>query len=250
MSESILEGVGESLRAVVLDLDDTLFDTSGTLVGPANRDAAAAMIGAGLPGTLEAVAQRRLQLGRAHPSEDADALVLRSFGMEEREEIARAGRTAYYSRTIRSIDPFPETMDVLDGLRGVLDLFLLTIGAPATQQRKIDLLGIEEYFREVVIVDIAGGDKFEALVGLADRHGLPPAEVVVVGDRIDREIEAARRLGMWAVRMAHGEGKHLLPIGPSQQPHYTIDRLAGLPYVLVDIAETGEFPRHADRDPV
>jgi FMN phosphatase YigB (HAD superfamily) len=240
-----MASTGDAIRAVVLDLDDTLFDTSGTLLEPANRDAAAAMIGAGLPGTVESVAQRRLQFGRSHPGDDADALTARSFGLENRPEIAAAGRMAFYNRTVRSIQPFPDTIPVLTDLSQRFDLFLLTVGAPRTQQRKIELLGIEEYFAEVVLVDIVMDTKYEALASLAGRHGLEHERIVVVGDRIDREIDAGRRLGMWTVRMAHGEGKHLRPSGPSQQAHYTIERLDGLPHVLADIVASGESPGEA-----
>ena len=233
---------GEALQGVVLDLDDTLFDTSGTLLEPANRDAAAAMIGAGLPGSLESVARRRMELGRAHPSEDADALTARSFGLEERPEIAAAGRKAFYGRTVRSIEPFPETLPVLQSLSADIPLFLMTIGMPRTQQRKIDLLGVETYFREVILVDMATETKRGALEALMERAKIAPERLVVVGDRIDREIEAGRLLGTWTVRVAHGEGKHLRPMNPAQQAHYTIDRLDGLPHVLADIAECEDEP--------
>ena len=236
---------GGSIRAVILDLDDTLFDTSGTLLEPANREAAAAMIGAGLPGTVESVAQRRMHLGRAHPAEDPDTLTVKSFGLEGRDDIAAAGRAAFYSRTLRSIEPFPETVPVLTELSRRFDLFLMTIGSPPTQQRKVELLGIGDFFLDVILVDIATETKHEALKDLLLRRGLRPHEVVVVGDRIDREIDAARRLGLWAVRVAHGEGRHLQPTGAAQQAHYTIERIDGLPHVLADIETSGEDPEEA-----
>jgi putative hydrolase of the HAD superfamily len=234
-----------AIEAVVLDLDDTLFDTSGTLIGPANRESAAAMIGAGLPGTVEAIAQRRMTLSRAHPGEDPDVLTVKSFGLEDRADIAAAGRKAFYSRTIRSIEPFPETMPLLETLRGHVLLVLMTTGAPATQRRKVELLGIEGFFAELVFLDIATETKHDALVALQRRRGWNASAVVVVGDRIDREIAAGRRLGMWTVRVAHGEGRHLTPTGPAQQPHYTIDRLDALLHVLQDIVETGDDPASA-----
>jgi len=237
--------VAGAVRAVVLDLDDTLFDTSGTLIGPANREAAAAMIGAGLTGTIEAVARRRMALSRAHPSDDPDALTVRSFGLEGRDDVAAAGRRAFYSRTIRSIEPFPETIGVLESLAGRVELCLLTTGSPATQQRKVDLLGIERFFAEVVLVDIAAENKLDALASLQRRRGWASDDVVVVGDRIDREIAAGRRLGMWTVRMAHGEGRHMTPTGPEQQAHYTIAGIDGLLHVLEDIAATGDSPARA-----
>ena len=44
------------LSAVFLDLDDTLLDTAGLLLGPARLEAGEAMVAAGLPGTAEEAA--------------------------------------------------------------------------------------------------------------------------------------------------------------------------------------------------
>lgn len=227
------------IRAVVFDLDDTLVDTTGQLLEPAHADAAAAMIAAGLPGTVQEVAQARIDLARAHPDQSVDRLVAHRYGCED-DAVVIAGHRAFYERRVRKLDPFPDATRVLSelGAAGVLRL-LVTAGHPPTQRQKLALAGLEELIDAVHIVDYSEPDKQAAIAELLDAHGLAPEETVVIGDRVDREIAAARRLGCWAVRVAHGEGQWAQPANPEEQPHYTVPGIEALAAVLEDLAEEG-----------
>ena len=230
------------IRAIVFDLDDTLIDTAGQLLEPAHVEAATAMIAAGLTGTIEAVTERRIELGRAHPGQSVDLLTAQSFGCTD-PEVPRAGHDAFYRRTVTRLDPFPEAPAVLDALAPGRRLFLVTVGDPETQRSKVVLTGLERHFEAIRYVDIAAPDKLPAIRGLLS--GVDPASAVVVGDRIDGELEAGRRLGCWTVRVDRGEGRWLLPSNPFQQPHYTIPGVEALPAVVADIevSEADPSPR-------
>ena len=52
----------EAVKAVVFDLDDTLYDCLNQCVGPAHREAARAMVEAGAHATVEEVLEARLAL--------------------------------------------------------------------------------------------------------------------------------------------------------------------------------------------
>ncbi|MDP7111850.1 MAG: HAD family hydrolase [Myxococcota bacterium] len=225
----------QRISAVVFDLDDTLIDTTGQLLAPAHADAAAAMITAGLPGTIEDVARKRMDVARAHPGESVDLLVARLFGCTD-QAIVVAGHKAFYERRVGRLEAFEDAEPVLrvlleEGRR----LFLLTTGHPPTQRKKVELAGLGAWFERMVFVDINTSNKETALAELLADGGLEPSAVVVVGDRIDREIAAARKLGCWAVRVDHGEGRHASPDNPRQQPHYTIPGVQAVPAVLEDI---------------
>lgn len=223
------------IRTIVFDLDDTLFDTTGQLVGPAQRDAVAAMIGGGLEGGLEELVRRRWELGRLHPHEDADLLLAgERMGEAGAEGIAAVGRRAFLQRRVPSIEPFPGTLPTLRALRPRA-LVLLTVGHHGTQQAKVDGLALREEFDEIVIVDAEDGEKGPALAALLDRRALVPDEVLVVGDRLDREIRAGRRLGCWTCRVEHGEGAWGRPRDADEQPHYTVGVIEGVVAVVDDI---------------
>jgi len=225
------------IRAVVFDLDDTLIDTTGQLLIPAHTEAAAAMISAGLPGSLEEVARKRIDLARAHPREPVDVLLARFYGVTD-EAVVVAGHEAFYNRTVRSLKPFDDAVPVLESLAsdGIACL-CVTAGHPDTQHRKLEISGLAPHLESVCVV--APEDPKEgAIAELLRRLDLRPDETVVIGDRIDREISAARRLGCWAVRVDHGEGRFARPEAPEEQAHYTVPGVIALRAVIDDIEET------------
>lgn len=233
------------IDAVVLDLDDTLFDTSAQLMEPAHREAAEAMIAAGLKADVDGLVTLRLELQRAHPAEDTNVLAARAYGIPEDSEIVTAARETYYRRRIEELDPFPGTFPVLRALRGRCKSLLMTTGHPGTQRSKVTLLGIADLLDDMVFLPVDEADKRAGLRSLLRYHRVDASRAVVVGDRLDREIAAGRELGTWTVRMAHGEGSTLEPRHPAEQPHYTISAIEALLPVLDDIEETDEVPEPA-----
>lgn len=221
------------VQAIVFDLDDTLIDTTGLLLGPANAEAAEAMVAAGLRATREGVAAVRLDMSRGGAGQDVDLLTARRFGGGE--EIARAGRDAFYRRRIESLEPLPGVPDLLLRLRRDRRIFLVTAGDPETQRRKVEIAGLAPLFDEIRCVGLRLEDKESAIRDLLATSGTEPGEAVVVGDRVDAEIEAGRRIGCWTVLVRRGEGRWLVPAGPLQRPHHTIPDPRGLVDVLAAI---------------
>jgi FMN phosphatase YigB (HAD superfamily) len=202
-------GRARPTRAVVFDLDDTLFDAFGQCVRPAQREAAAAMRAAGLDAPLDAIVALRESLaGRAV---DVDALVAEGFPCADRVRVAAAGRRAYFERDPGRITAHPFAADVLAKVRARARCVLLTAGAPEAQRTKVARLGLAEAFDEALFVDVAGlgGDvaaaKKRALADWIGARGLAPASVLVVGDRPSGEIAAALALGCRALRITEGE---------------------------------------------
>jgi FMN phosphatase YigB (HAD superfamily) len=199
------EGSGTGgVKAVVFDLDDTLFDCLGQCVGPAHREAARAMVEAGARATVEEVLQARLALAGVEP--DVDSAVAATFRSVQPVRVAEAGRRAFYDRDPGPLLPFPFTKEVLRRVRSCCRTVLLTLGHPPTQKRKIASLGLADAFDEVVHDDVFGRrGKEEALRTWLEGSGLAARDVLVVGDRADAEVAAALRLGMHALRIRGGE---------------------------------------------
>jgi FMN phosphatase YigB (HAD superfamily) len=192
-------------KAVVFDLDDTLFDCLGQCVAPAHREAAQAMVEAGARATVEEVLETRLALA-GMPGLDLDDAVAASFRSQNPVRVAEAGRRAFYDREPGGLTLFPHAADVLARVRGVARTVLLTTGHPETQRKKIAALGLSDAFDEVLLDDVFGrSSKEERLRELLERTGLAPPDVLVVGDRVDSEIAAASRIGMRALRVRGGE---------------------------------------------
>ncbi|MCZ6786500.1 MAG: HAD family hydrolase [Planctomycetota bacterium] len=171
---------------VVFDLDDTLIDTKGTLLPAALRRTADAL-GIAVEAldssgkTVEQVVSRLAPLAR------------------DRLEAARA---AWYDPQVPPLTPLPGARDLIARLRGRVHLVLLTRGAEARQNNKIDATGLRSLFDVVVIRSVeSDGSKRDDLLALMQRFGVPARRCVVVGDDPDDELAHAADLGCRTIRV-------------------------------------------------
>ncbi len=222
----------QAFDAVFLDLDDTLLDTSGQLIGPAHCEAAEAMVAAGLDASVDEVLAARVTFARTFPGEDVDKGVSRALPCADPEAVAEAGRSAFFRREIGPLEVSPALAPILEALRQSHRLFLVTAGDADTQRSKVEALGIEDHFEGLRFVPLGTEAKAVAFAELVDVASLDPSRCVVVGDRVDREIQAGRGLGMWAVWVRNGEGGRIVPTQPAQEPHAVIRSIDQLPAAL------------------
>lgn len=195
------------LAAVVFDLDDTLYDAFTQCVRPAQREAAHAMLRAGLRAPLEALVAAREAL--AGSPGDLDEVLARRWPCDDPAAVARAGREAFLVRDPGPLVPYAFTRPVLEAVRACAQAVLLTAGHPPTQQAKVQRLGLGDLLDPHLWVDTAAGQsKAGVLRAWMRQAGLAAAKVLVVGDRPQAEIEAALQLGCPALRIRAGECAH------------------------------------------
>jgi len=234
------------VKAILFDLDDTLFDCCGLLVEAARRRAAKAMVEAGLPCSEDEAYRKQIELAQEHgPRFDVFDAMAEMYGMPR--SLAQVALAAYNSDEVGPIEPFPDVPETLAELRAQgYKLLLFSTGVTARQQKKVAQLGIGQFFDEIVINDIETGEhRDDAFQDLLARHRLKPDEVVCVGDRIQAEIKTANSLGMITVQMLHGRFKDLVPKTELEEPDYKISRISELHYVLrvVNRRNKGAEPR-------
>ena len=115
-------------KAVVFDLDDTLFDCTGSLVEESRRRAAAELVGAGLPMSVADAVQLQRDLADAYgPYFLVFDEIARRYKLDD--DAIDAAFHAYNSEAVGRIVPFPDVVPTLRTLRrnGILCL-LLTLG--------------------------------------------------------------------------------------------------------------------------
>jgi len=221
------------VRAIIFDLDDTLFDCYGLLVEAARRRAARAMVQAGLPCTEDEAYRKQIELAEAHgPRFDVFDAMADLYKMPR--SLTQVALAAYNSDEVGDIAPFPDVPATLAELRAQgYKLLLFTSGVYARQQKKIDALGIRQYFDEVMVNDAEMGEhRDDCFADLLARHHLKPEEAVCVGDRIQSEIKTANSLGLITVQMLHGRFKGLVPKTELEEPDYRISRISELHGIL------------------
>ena len=96
---------------------------------------------------------------------------------------------------------YPETISVLDYLRQNYRLGMITNGASESQHKKMEGLGFEAYFDEILVSGDFGIDKPnpEIFLELCKRMGVTPEECVFVGDGLENDIKGSLGVGMKAI---------------------------------------------------
>ena len=232
------------IKAVIFDLDDTLYDCTGLLIGAARRRASEAMVAAGLPCTSDEAFRLQVELSEKH---GPNYLVFNEIAKRYQagQELVAAALQAYNSDEVNDVHPFSDVGRTLSALRDTgYRLFLVTTGVYARQEAKIEKLGLRECFDEVVINDMEKGMLMEECYRqLISRHHLRPAEVAVVGDRVQQELRVGEDMGMTTVQMCHGRFRDERPGNGTGKPHYQIKHIFQLPTIL-ELANMGKTPQN------
>jgi len=104
------------------------------------------------------------------------------------------------------------SLTLVDGALDFLDKYgsqtvLLTSGAWFEQERKISVLGIRSLLKSTNVVHDTE-KKMKRLAELVKASNLDPSQVVIVGDRLDLEIQKGNELGCFTVRMRLEDAKY------------------------------------------
>lgn len=230
------------IKAVIFDLDDTLYDCTGLLVEASRRRAAKAMVEAGLPLKEEDAYQLQKTVSEKYgPSSLVFNEIAKMYGLGH--SLVECALRAYNSDEVFNIQPFPDVVPALKQLRlEKYKLFLVTTGVHHRQERKLELLGLAPYFDEVVINDQEVGLLFEdCFRALLEKYDLLPQEAAVVGDRIGVELRVAKTMGMFAIQMLHGRFKVESPLRTTERPDYKIKKIYQLSTIL-ELINIGRYP--------
>jgi putative hydrolase of the HAD superfamily len=194
-------------RAVVLDLDDTLYPEAAYVRSGFRAVAARAQETLGVP-AAEGEAELVALFEEGVRGDTFDRwLAARGLG----GDVAVGDLVAAYRTHAPEIAPFPEAAAVLRRLRADGSAVgLLSDGDPAVQGRKLDALGLREAFDAIVVTGELGDDAgkpsprgFEEV--LRQLGDAPPGEAVYVSDNPAKDFLGARRAGMRSIRVRrHG----------------------------------------------
>ncbi|WP_030910622.1 HAD family hydrolase [Streptomyces sp. NRRL F-5126] len=196
------------LRAVLWDVDDTLFDYSG-----ADRLALERHLG-------EASGADAFDRWRASMRLHWARFVAGEIGFEEqrRERVrtflgrplsdaeADAWFLGYHAHYRASWRLFPDVLAALDDLAGDFRHAVLSNSSLRHQDRKLTVLGVRDRFEAVVCAAEIGVGKPApaAFAAACEALRLPPGDVVYIGDEPDVDAAAATAAGLAAVWLDRG----------------------------------------------
>ena len=185
------------VKAVLFDLDDTLYD----------RDAAySAWAQTFVPLAFPAVdALRAQEIFAALIELDDHGYAAREalfVGLHQRcPELTlslAACLEVYHQGLLQAIAPSPATTDFLEALTGAALPFGIITNGSARQRHKIELLGFDQLTSCIFISHLFGAKKPDPAIFLAaaSRLQLPPGEILFVGDHPLNDVWGAHRSGM------------------------------------------------------
>ncbi len=221
-----------SIKAIIFDLDDTLYDC-GVLREQAMLKAAQSMVDDGLDLTVNEAYEKQIEyLNKFGLRCDVFNKIAQEFRIEEKEFVENALK-AYNNDEVGKIEPFSDVPETLDQLKEKYKLILITAGIHSRQKKKIDILGIRDKFDQIIINDIEKDpDKSSDFEKVIEDYGFQPSEFVVVGDRLYTEIFIGNRRGMKTVQMKFGKYKKMKPKDRFEEPDYIIEKISDLPYTI------------------
>ncbi|MFD9443312.1 HAD family hydrolase [Streptomyces sp. NPDC060006] len=238
-----------TIRAVVWDVDDTIFDyTTADRAGMRGHLAA--------EGLLDRYASVEEALGRWRELTD---LQWASFAAGEGDwESGRRDRVrAFLDQPLTDTDAedwfarylshyeaawalFPDVLPVLDLLAGSHRHAVLSNSSLRVQDHKLRVLGVRERFESVLCAAELGVSKpaAEAFHAACEALALPPHQVAYVGDHPEIDGRGAADAGLFSVWIDRGGVSVVTAPGPDPAPGPPTDRLAR----LRRIASLAELP--------
>jgi len=221
------------VKAVFLDMDNTLIETQQIYIDAENRFADF-MLTCGVheksQDVVERLRARQIELfdGYGYGKEllpQAYEDVLKEYVPD-----ADAGETAHvrdmaynvYRTEAKIKAGAPEALAAL--AQAGFDLYLITVGDLDVQKNRVDALPFKSLFREVFVVEDKNPQVYAQALAKA---GLKGEETVMIGDSLKSDISPARKNGMeaihvpavnWHGREMAGQG---FPAGASSAPSIT-----------------------------
>jgi 2-haloalkanoic acid dehalogenase type II len=208
-------GLGRrSIRAVTLDLDDTLWACEPTLLRAERvtldwlTERVPEVI---VPWSIERLRERRMAIHAARPELKHDFVTIRRLALQEVFRAAGAddaqsapiieGSLDVYMTWRNQVELYPEVRACLERLSAQYRIASLSNGNACLVQ-----IGLDHLFHTMIAAHSHGASKPDAAVFhlACSELGCEPEEVVHVGDDIELDVRGARGAGLHAVWMNRG----------------------------------------------
>jgi putative hydrolase of the HAD superfamily len=225
------------IEAVLWDVDDTIFDFTGSERTGLLRHFAAE----GLPSDGAALERWRRVTDTEYGRFAAGEL---TYEQQRRRRvrgflgrpIGDADADAWYDRYVALFEAawtaFPDAAAVLDALpyrQGIL-----SNSSTVHQERRMSALGLRHHFEVLLCSDLLGCAKPDrsAFLAACEALGVPPSRVAYVGDRLDVDAVGARRAGLTGVWLDRGGAGAAVPV---PEGVHRIAALGELPALLAGV---------------
>jgi len=223
-----------ALRAVVFDLDDTLYPERSFVLSGFRAVAMWAEEHLGI--SADQALTELYQLFEGGIRGNTFNRWLESHGLKDEDWVPQMVQV--YREHEPHIEPYPEVPVLLRRLRLHYRLGLVSDGYAKVQRRKLTALGLASCFDVLIFSDEWGREAwkpnskpFEIAL---ERLKVTGSEAIYVADNPTKDFLGARQVGMWTVRVRRPDGlySHLEPPSSEHAPDIEIETLDRLEVVL------------------
>jgi putative hydrolase of the HAD superfamily len=222
-----------SIKAVIFDLDDTLYPERECAFSgfAAVATAFEGQLG-DPPGTI---AQLKALFHTEHRPRVFDALLAQRGMPDDEQLIARMIET--YRHHVPKISLYPDADAALTRLRPQYKLGLISDGRIVTQTLKLKALGLQPRLDKIIVTSELGPGYEKpdprAFESMAESPAIEHAQCVYVADNAAKDFVAPNALGWTTVRIVRPDGIYRdVPPATGGSAGHTIDTLSSLDAIL------------------
>ena len=113
---------------------------------------------------------------------------------------------------------------------------------PESARARLDRAGIGDLFGHHGLSGVTGLRKPDprAFLAAAEELGVPPADCIMVGDRIDNDIVPAKALGMAAIQLRGGRHRRQRPRHQAEEPDAVVTDVPELEAAILGLIDPGK----------
>jgi len=220
-------------KAWIFDLDDTLLDTTGTLIPQVSKRVCEFLVAHQVVTDISVATKTWSELSQDYSGTEIIKIMIESKSNQHqgpRDILLQQAYQLFRTPILpQQLSLLPQAEEVLLEASQWISLFLVTQGDIATQIKKVENLNIASYFRYIYYVDpFAGESKYEAMEDLLRQFSFSPGQVLSIGNRLDNEIATSKKLGMDTCYLPYGEHRRARPQISEEVPDYIIEGMADL----------------------
>ncbi len=224
------------VRALLFDLDNTLVDFM-RMKRTASDAAARAMVTAGADFGFPSDKAGEMLFGEYLDAIEGNGVFETFLRRHHRQKlglsahavdrITAAAVNAYLKTKLLHTEPYPKVRSTLVALtRAGLRLGVLTDAPRFKAYQRLEAAGLVEFFDFVVTATDTGATKPmpQAFKAALDLFGLPPNQVLMVGDWPEKDMVGAKVAGMRTAWARYGKPGHAIP----PEAEWVLDSVEGL----------------------
>lgn len=195
------------MKAIIFDLDDTLYNEKDFVYGSFKE--VALYLGNKYKIDNEKIYNRMLDILKTEGRGKIFNRICDEYEFDE--DIPKL--VEVYRRSNPNLKLYEDAESFLKQNMGKYKFGLITDGLYYVQWNKIKLLNIQQYFDEIIVTDDHGKDFWKPSKGpymkMSQILNIPFPEMVYIGDNPNKDFYAAKQLGMLTIRIIREEGDHM-----------------------------------------